>query len=85
MKDPEYRPDDYAAAFRRVAVAPHHMRMLQAQYHAPGRTLTATQMSKALGYPTYSAANLHFGKLGRLLGEQIGWRPLPEQTVFVLV
>jgi 5-methylcytosine-specific restriction protein A len=85
MKKPEYKADDYAAAFRRVAVAPHQMRMLQAQYHAPDRTLTATQMSKALGYPTYSAANLHYGKLGRLVGEQIGWQPLPEQTVFVLV
>lgn len=85
MKNPEYRPDDYAAAFRRIAVAPHHMRMLQAQYHAPGRTLTATQMSKALGYPTYKAANLHYGKLARLVGEQIEWRPLPKQTVFVLV
>lgn len=36
-------------------------------------------------YPTYSAANLHYGKLGRLVGEQMGWTPLPKQTVFVLV
>jgi predicted HNH restriction endonuclease len=42
-------------------------------------------MSKALGYPKYSAANLHYGKLGRLVGEQIGWEPLPKQAVFVLV
>lgn len=85
MKEPVYKPDDYVAALRRIAIAPHHMRMLQVHYHAPDRTLTATQMSKALGYPTYTAANLHYGKLGRLVAEQIGWRPLPEQTVFVLV
>lgn len=85
MKESEYKSDDYVTAFRRIAVAPHHMRMLQAHYHAPDRTLTATQMSKALGYPTYAAANLHYGKLGRLVGEQIGGRPLPEQNVSVLV
>lgn len=61
------------------------MRMLQAHYHAPDRTLTATQMAKALGYPKYSAANLHYGKLARLVGEQIGWHPLPDEAIFVLV
>lgn len=84
MKELKYTTDDYVAAFRRLAVASHHMRMLQAHYHAPQRTLTANQMSKALGYPKYSAANLHYGRLGRLIGEELGWRPLPEQTVFVL-
>lgn len=72
MKELGYKADDYATAFRRVMMAPHHMRMLQAHYHAPDRTLTATQMSKALGYPTYAAANLHYGRLGRIVGEKIG-------------
>jgi len=85
MKEPKYSPKDYVAALRLVPVAPHQMRMLQAHYHAPNRTLTATQMSKALGYPKYGGANIHYGKLGRLVGEQLGWRPLPELTVFVLV
>jgi len=85
IRTSKYKSDDYVAALRRIAITPHHMRMLQAHYHAPGRTLTATQMSKALGYPTYAAANLHYGKLGRLVAEQIGWRPLSEHTVFVLV
>jgi 5-methylcytosine-specific restriction enzyme A len=85
MKELEYKSDDYVAAFRRITMAPHHMRMLQAHYHAPDRTLTATQMSMVLGYSTYVAANLHYGKLGRFVGEQIGWKPLPKQTVFVLV
>ncbi len=83
--EPEFGVDAYVAAFRQIQLAPHQLRMFQVQYHAPERTLTATQMSQALGYPTYAAANLHYGKLGRLVGEQIGWTPLPEQTVFVLV
>ena len=41
-------------------------------------------MSKALGYPRYSASNLHYGKLGRLVAERLSWHPLPGQTVFVL-
>ncbi len=85
MKEQNYRPEEYIAAFNQIAVAPHHMRMLQAHYHAPRHTLTATQMSKALGYPKYTASNLHYGRLGRLVGDNLGWRPLPEQTVFVLV
>lgn len=85
MKEPDYKTKDYIKAFKNIPVAPHHMRMLQAHYHQSARTITATQMSKALGYPTYAAANLHYGKLGRLVAEQIGWKPFPEQTIFVLV
>ena len=85
MKEPRYSSTDYAKAFQRIALSAHHMRMLQAHYHAPDRTLTATQMAKALGYPKYSAANLHYGKLARLVGEQIGWHPLPDEAIFVLV
>lgn len=84
MKE-EYTTDEYVTAFNQLTVALHHMRMLQANYHAPNRTLTATQMSKAMGYPNFNTANLHYGKLGRLVAEQLGWAPLPRQTVFVLV
>jgi 5-methylcytosine-specific restriction enzyme A len=85
MKEPEYKTDDYIRAFNKITVAPHHMRMLQAHYHQTNHDITATQMSKALGYPTYAVANLHYGKLGRLVAEQLEWSPLPEQTIFVLV
>jgi len=85
MKESKYTAKQYSDAFKRITVSPYHMRMLQAHYHAPDRTVTATQMAKALGYPKYTAANLHYGKLARLVGELIGWQPLPEQAVFVLV
>ncbi len=42
-------------------------------------------MAKALGYLKYGAANMHYGKLGRLIGEQIGCQPLPQLPVAVLV
>lgn len=76
---------EYVKAFREIVVAPHHRRMLRFHYHAPNHELTATQMSKALDYPSYKVANLHYGKLGRLVGKQLGWKPLPEQAIFVLV
>lgn len=80
-----FSSNDYVTAFQHIGVRPHQRRMLEAQYHATARTVTAAQMAKALGYPSYTAANLHYGRLGRLVGEDLGWRPLPEQAVFVLV
>jgi 5-methylcytosine-specific restriction enzyme A len=76
--------DEYVAALRAATMSPHHLRMLQAHYHSEDRTLTATQMSRILGYPDYRSANLHYGTLGRLVGERLEWVPLPKQTVAVL-
>lgn len=81
--DLEYSTDAYAAAFRQLQIAPHHLQMLQAHYYAPNLTLTATQMAKALGYPTFALANLHYGKLGREVGAALGWDPLPSTLVYV--
>jgi len=80
----DYKANDYVRAFRCLIIAPHHWRMLQAHYHAPDRTLTATQMAKAVGYPSFGSANLHYGKLGRIIGEALGWTPLPDPIVGVL-
>lgn len=80
----KYTTDDYIVAFRRLNIAPHQMRMLQVHYYASDRTLTATQMSKAMGYRNFNASNLHYGKLARLVGENLGWNPMPETTLFVL-
>jgi putative restriction endonuclease len=41
-------------------------------------------MSGALGYSGYRVANLHYGRLGHLVGQKLAWTPLPEQTVAVL-
>ena len=80
----EFAGNEYVAALRGLQLSPHHLRMLQAHYHSPNRTLTATQMSGALGYSGYRVANLHYGRLGHLVGQKLAWTPLPEQTVAVL-
>jgi len=42
----EFTTAHYFAAFKKIQIAHHYLRMLQANYHAPGRTITATQMAK---------------------------------------
>ncbi|MCR4319879.1 MAG: hypothetical protein NUV74_06030 [Candidatus Brocadiaceae bacterium] len=82
-RNKKFTSDDYVSAFRSINILPHHLKMLQANYYAPDHTLTATQMSKAMGYKNFNASNLHYGKLGRLVGKIIGW--VPKTTLHVLV
>lgn len=76
----KYTTEDYISAFRSLNVAPHHIKMLQAHYAAPDRTLTALEMAKAMGYHNHHAANLHYGKLGRLVGNALGWNPSADEA-----
>jgi hypothetical protein len=50
-------------------------RMLEAHYRAPNRSITFTQLSAAgkPGETTQDYANLRYGKLGRALGDVIGF------------
>jgi 5-methylcytosine-specific restriction enzyme A len=80
-----YSSDDYKAALESASLRPHHRLLLKAHLAAPERTVTATQLARMLGYESYKAANLHYGQLGELICEQLGWTPLPTQTVFSLV
>src|SRR5205085_5833931 len=52
-----------------------HYAMLRAQYYAPNRTTTAPQLAKAVGYSTFSVANLQYGKLGRLIATSLDRKP----------
>jgi 5-methylcytosine-specific restriction enzyme A len=81
----DFNVSDYASAFRVLQLDLRHQEMLLSHYYAPDRTLSATQMAKAMGYDHFSAANLHYGTLGGIVGEKLGWNPLPEFKVNVLV
>lgn len=59
----------------RRRINPKHYEMLRAQYAAPNRTVTAPQLAKAVGYTSFSPVNLHYGKLGRLIAEELGKSP----------
>lgn len=45
------------------------------RYGAPSRTLTATQIAAAAGYESHSTTNYHFGVLGKMLAEDLGYEP----------
>lgn len=45
--------------------------MLSAHANAEDRRMTADDLATAAGWKRYSSANLHYGKLGRRIGEQL--------------
>lgn len=80
----DYTPTDYVNAFRNLNLQPYQRRMLEIHYCAPNHTLTATQMAKAMGFRNWGGANLHYGVLGKLVAEMLGWHPMPETKLYVL-
>lgn len=59
----------------RAEFSPGHHAMLKAQCRAAGHRLTATQLAKAARYPKHGTANLHYNKLGKLIGEHLQFTP----------
>lgn len=50
------------------------LRLLQAQYHAPKRTVTATQLAELTGI-SRSVVNSQYGRLGHMFCDAIGFDP----------
>ncbi|HUY33445.1 MAG TPA: HNH endonuclease [Pirellulales bacterium] len=72
--------EQYAASFRRLSnVSDSQLQMLRLHYHAPARTMTASQMARAIGYNHYSIANSQYGRLGRLVGNELAYNPTHER------
>ena len=70
----------YVAAFRRIgSLTDGQIQMLRTHYYAPDRTITATEMAHAVGHEHYSFANSQYGRLGRLVGEQLDYNPMQER------
>lgn len=70
----------YVAAFRRIgSLTDGQIQMLRTHYYAPDRTITATEMARATGHEHYSFANSQYGRLGRLVGEQLEYNPMQER------
>lgn len=63
----------YERALRSIGpLADAHLAMLEAQYQAQDRTVTADALADAVGYANHGAVNLQYGTLGRRLGEALG-------------
>jgi hypothetical protein len=71
---------EYVRAFQRMIgdLPESYLAMLKAHYRAPDRTMTATQLSKAGKYKSWSSANLHYGLLGKRLYEEM---PMQLETL----
>ena len=70
----------YDVAFRAIRdLADGHVQILRVHYHAPERTITAKQLALAVGFNSYSVANAQYGRLARLVGEQLSYNPEPER------
>ncbi|MEJ7640118.1 MAG: hypothetical protein WKF75_19675, partial [Singulisphaera sp.] len=70
----------YADAIRTLLpLKKRDVKMLRIQYEAFARTITARQLAQEMGFRSYSVANLQYGRLGRLIGEQLEYDPEPEK------
>lgn len=65
----------YAEAFAAVGLNRGEHAMVHAHLAAPWHKLTANELAKAAGWPSWSAANLHYGGLGRKIAEFLDWPP----------
>lgn len=67
--------DDYAKALGELKLTENQRGMLRIHYAAPGHTVTARQLAVAMGFNSWTATNIHYGHLGRLVGERLGLSP----------
>ncbi|MGZ8983017.1 MAG: hypothetical protein ACXW11_03565 [Methylotenera sp.] len=65
--------DELVTAFRNILpkLNDNYLAMIRAHYQAPDQRITATLLADAAGYDGYSSANLHYGKIGGFLYEEL--------------
>jgi 5-methylcytosine-specific restriction protein A len=80
----EFTTKNYLDAFKHSNIGQHYIKMLLAHYFSPNKTITATQMAHAMGYKNFNASNLHYGRLARVIGNSLGWEPIPQTALYVL-
>jgi putative restriction endonuclease len=49
--------------------------ILRTQYYAPNKTITSSQLAKAIGYSNFSIVNMQYGKLGHLIAASLNRLP----------
>ncbi len=60
-------------------VTQNQRELLAAHWSSPGRTSTATKLAQAVGLKNYGAVNLLYGRLGKLLRQELNYK-LPGHT-----
>lgn len=66
---------EYFHAFKAIEdrVTPKQREMLCVHHDAPARVLTAVRLAELVGYETYSATNLQYGKLATAVADELGF------------
>lgn len=67
----------YEEAFREMLprLAHGYRQMLLANLNAPAQAATPHYLAEAAGYSNYATVNLHYGKLGGMIGNRLRYRP----------
>lgn len=64
---------EYKKALSEIELNDGQRAMLKAHFEAHNRSITFTDLALAAGYNDYGSANLHYGNLGKKLGDAVGF------------
>jgi hypothetical protein len=82
----EITAEDYKKAFLALEsekrISDNQSTMLRTHYRAPDQVITAHQLAETVGYKDYHGANLWYGKLAKLVAEEVEYQP-PEGYTFL--
>ena len=85
---PVYVPSisDYVAAFKKIEsrMTDNQHKMLVNHHASPGYVTTSRNLAHSVGFSDYNAANLHYGKLGKMLADAMGiaWQGVEMLVLF---
>lgn len=65
--------ETYKAGLEGIQISDDQRSMLGFHYRAHNRTVTYTELAQAAGFDDYRVANSNYGRLGKALGEAVGY------------
>ena len=74
---------DYMGALSRVAPTETELEILRVHMAAPDHTITASQLAYALGFSSWRATNLNYGKFAGRLCSELNVSPSTKLSILV--
>ncbi|MCK5055771.1 MAG: hypothetical protein KAT34_03900 [Candidatus Aminicenantes bacterium] len=73
----KFSKEDYRKSLINIKskLTANQVKMLNHQYDAPDKTISATELTNLMGYRKFGAVNLQYGKIGRFLSEYFEFTP----------
>ena len=66
--------EEYQEGLKTISLNESQLKMLKTHYNAINRSITYTELARSAGFEDWKTANLQYGKLGRSLGEAVGFK-----------